>query len=207
MHITKLSRKITGCWITLAGFFALTLLLAGCGGLAHPGPNLGAPTGATNLNTFSVGDTVMVICAGPAEGAGTLQPHEEKIKDDGTITLQLVGTIVAAGKTPGNLQKELQLKYENFFKNITVTVKDLERYFYVDGEVGNRGPKVYLAETDIIKAISAAGGFTDYAKKTRVHLIRNGHTQIINCVKAIDRPEYNVLIYPGDKIIVPRRLW
>ena len=136
-----------------------------------------------------------------------LQPHEEKIKDDGTITLQLVGTIVAAGKTPGNLQKELQHEYEKYFKNITVTVKDLERYFYVDGEVGSRGPKVYLAETDIIKAISAAGGFTDYAKKTRVHLIRNGHTQIINCVKAIDRPEYNVLIYPGDKIIVPRRLW
>src|SRR5450759_2731764 len=137
MKMTKLYRKITGCWITLAGFFALTLLLAGCGGLAHPGPNLGAPTGATNLNTFCVGDTVMVICAGPAEGAGMPQPHEEKIKDDGTIRLQLVETIVAAGKTPGNLQKELQHEYEKYFKNITVTVKDLERYFYVDGEVGS----------------------------------------------------------------------
>jgi protein involved in polysaccharide export with SLBB domain len=208
MHMTKLSRKITGCWITLAGFFALTLLLAGCGGLAHPGSNLGAPTGATNLNTFCVGDTVMVICAGPgAEGAGTLQPHEEKIKDDGTITLQLVGTIVAAGKAPGNLQKELQEKYNNFYKNITVTVKDLARYYSVGGEVRSPGPKEYLGETDIIKAIQASGDFTDFAKKTKVHLIRNGRTQIINCVKAVDHPEYDVLIYPMDKIVVPRRLW
>ena len=32
-------------------------------------------------------------------------------------------------------------------------------------------------------------------------------TQIINCKKAMTHPELDLEVYPGDKIIVPRRLW
>jgi len=60
----------------------------------------------------------------------------------------------------------------------------------------------------IVKAIAVAGGFTDFAKKTKVRLTRGSHTEIINVEKAISDPRYDVPIFPGDKIFVPRRfLW
>jgi len=178
------------------------LLVAGCAGVTKN--KGGEPIPTNNPNVFAVGETIDVMFSMPTTPP---PPYEERIKDDGTITMPLVGVIKAAGKSPGDLQKELQAKYEKFYNNITVTVRDQERYFYTDGEVQSRGPKLYLGEMDIVQALSAAGGFTEYAKRTRVHLIRNGKTQIINAVKAVDDPRYDVKIYPGDKIVVPRRLW
>jgi polysaccharide export outer membrane protein len=205
MHMTKMFMKATGCWITLVGLFAATLLLAGCGGSGGDPFPPGAFTGSTNVGSFAIGDQVTIKFAGPTEPPPT---HEERIKNDGTITLSLIGAIHAAGKTPGELQKEIQVKYEHYFKGMTVTVQDVERLYYVDGEVNSKGGKVYPGEIDIVKAIAAAGGFTDYAKKTKIRLIRNGHTQIIDYTKAIQQdPRHNVLVYPNDTINVPRRIW
>jgi protein involved in polysaccharide export with SLBB domain len=65
-----------------------------------------------------------------------------------------------------------------------------------------------LGETDIVKAISAAGDFTDFANKRKVRLTTaDGHTKIINVRKAIEDPQYDVPVYPGDKIFVPRRFF
>ena len=201
MQITNRSGKVAQ-WITLLGCAVVMLVLAGCAGVTKN--SAGANIGIGTNNVFAVGETIDVMFSMPTAPP---PPYEERIKDDGTIMMPLVGVIHAAGKSPGDLQKELQTQYERFYNNITVTVKDQDRYFYVDGEVQSRGPKLYLSDMDIIQALSAAGGFTDYAKRTRVHLIRNGKTEIINCVKAIDDPRYDVKVYPGDKIVVPRRLW
>jgi len=58
-----------------------------------------------------------------------------------------------------------------------------------------------------VRAISVAGGFTDFAKRTKVQLTHNGKTQIINVDKAIRDPRLDVPVYPGDTIYVPRRLF
>src|SRR5262249_8761817 len=95
-----------------------------------------------------------------------------------------------------------------YFTGLNVTVRGEARYFYVDGEVGARGQKEYPGEMTIVKAISMAGGFTDFAKKTRVRLTRGGHTQIVNVEKAIADPNYDVLFSPGEKIYFTRGiLW
>ena len=89
---------------------------------------------------------------------------------------------------------------------MTVTVKPGDRFYSVDGEVRNAGPKPYLGKTDVVDAIAAAGGFTDFAKKSKVQLIHpNGKKEIINYEKAIDDSTYNRAVYPGDQVIVPRR--
>jgi len=199
--MTNLSGKATR-WITLLGCAIAVLVLAGCAGVTK-NPE-GAQTVVGTNNVFAVGNTIDVLFSMPTTPP---PPYEERIKDDGTITMPLVGVIHAAGKSPGDLQKELQVKYERLYNNITVTVKDQDRYFYVDGEVQSRGPKLYLSDMDIVQALSAAGGFTEYAKRTRVKLTRNGKTEIINAIKAIDDPRYDVKVYPDDKIYVPRRLW
>jgi len=143
--------------------------------------------------------------------SGETQPlpaHSEAIKDDGRITPPYVGSIVAKGKSPGELQDELQKLYNVFYKNMTVTVSSKERYYTVLGEVKAASPKPYLGTTTILDAISAAGDFTEFAKKTQIRINHpNGKTETIDYFKAIEDPKQNVPIYPGDTIIVPRRLF
>jgi len=217
--------KRTGQWMALAGMLVAAIWLTGCQSSDSAFSDvpesvldqaMGQPTNSTSAvspassakvvkDKFQIGDTVTVTFSGITE---QIPPHEETIKEDGTITLAYIGSVKAAGRTPGDLQKEIQDKYDKIYKNLTVTVSPKERVYYVGGEVKTPGPKAYLGETDIIKAIQAAGDFTDFAKKTKVRLTRaNGTTQVINCVKVIDGTQPDVPVYPGDKIVVPRRLW
>lgn len=162
---------------------------------------------AAYADAFRVGDIVTVTVTGIQ--SETIPPHDERIKDDGTINLYLVGSVQAAGRSPGELQRELQARYEVYFKNPVVTVKATDRFYYVGGEVKHPGAQPYLGETTVTKAIQAAGDFTDFAKKTNIHVIRADGTSLkVNFNKAIDQPSSDPPIYPGDKIHVPRRvLW
>lgn len=161
-------------------------------------------TGRTDL--FRVDDVVTVTVTGVV--SENITPHEERIKQDGSITLYLVGKVQAAGKTAGEFQSELQRAYERFYKNPVVTVKSFERYYYVGGEVKMPGVQVYLPETTVTKAIQAARDFTDFANKRNIRVIRaDGTTLKVNFNKVLDNPRLDPPIYPGDKIHVPRRWW
>lgn len=211
----KSFRTITGKWAGWLGILGIAVALAGCQsnapifidpGISGSGTN-GTPQtkyhGPTDI--LHKGDLVTVTFSGPTSEAPIPQ-HEEYIKDDGTITPPSIGSVMAAGKTSGDLQKELQEKYNKLYRNLTVTVKSGARFYYVTGEVMQPGPKNYLGETDVIKAITAASGFTEYAKKSRIKLIHpNGKTEIVNYEKAIENPEKNLPVFPGDQVIVPRR--
>jgi polysaccharide biosynthesis/export protein VpsN len=158
---------------------------------------------------FTVGDTVTVTFSGVQDPP---LKHEEEVKGDGTITITLIGSVKADHKTPGDLQKEIYAafvpKYYTANSGFNVTVQPKERVFYVGGEVKIEGPKVYLGKTTLTKAIQAAGGFTDYANKRSVKLIRaDGTTSTVNWNKANDNPTLDPSIFPGDKIHVKRRIF
>ncbi len=137
---------------------------------------------------------------------------DEKIREDGTITLTLNKSFKAAGMTASELEKEIRKCYvPDYYKYMTVTVKpDVStQWYYVDGEVSSRGSRqIYNSRITVLKAIASAGGFTDFANKKKVKLTRvDGRSQTVNCVKALDNPSLDPEVYPGDKIHVPRRLW
>jgi len=166
-------------------------------------PATGQAPGRTDV--FRVGDVVVVTFSGTSE---TITPHEERIKEDGTITLSLVGSIKAAGKSSGELQHELQKNYDKFYKTLVVTVRSFSRFYYVGGEVKRPGAQQYLGETSVTKAIQAAGDFTDFARKNAIRVIRaDGTALTVNFGKLIDDPSLDPPIYPGDKIHVPRRVF
>lgn len=158
-------------------------------------------------DVFQVGDSVAVLVTGVS--SEEIPPHQEGIKDNGTISLYLIGTVQAAGRSPGELQRELQKRYEVYFKNPVVTIQSAQRFYYVGGEVKRPGAQPYLGKTTVTKAIQSAGDFTDFAKKTKVQVIRADGTSLrVNFNKAIDEPRLDPPIYPGDKLHVPRRiLW
>jgi polysaccharide export outer membrane protein len=160
--------------------------------------------GSDLSDTLDVGDAVVIVLTGIT--TDQVPPHEERIKDDGTINLYLVGAVKAAGRTAGELQRVLQDEYERFFKNPVVTVNAAPRYYYVGGDVRRPGAQPYLGRTTVTKAIQAAGDFTDFGQKKNIQVIRTDGTKLtVNFKKAIREPSLDPPIYPGDKIHVPRR--
>ena len=161
----------------------------------------------TGPDTLHAGDRINISFAGlPVP----VEKHEEQIREDGNITPPLLlRTVKAPGKSIGQLQDELQKLYvPDYFKSATITVRRQDSYFFVGGEVKAPGQKPYLSEMTVIKAIQAAGDFTEYAKKTKIQVIRaNGHKEKpVSYPKAIQNPKLDLPIFPGDQVIVPRRI-
>jgi polysaccharide export outer membrane protein len=156
---------------------------------------------------FNVGDLVVVNFSGLSDVM--IPPHEERVKEDGTITLPFIGSVVARGKGPGELQKEIRAKYVEgkiYPANLNVTVKGQERSFFVDGEVRMPNRYVWAEGMTVLKAVASAGGFTDFAKRSKVTVTRmDGRKFTINCEKAMENPELDLPVYPGDRVLVPRR--
>ena len=117
--------------------------------------------------------------------------------------------LVAAGKKIGELEQELHSRYvPKYFRRLTVTILSDTRYFTVSGQVRKENIIPYRGELTLLEGIAAAGGFTDFAKKTKVQVTRaNGDIFHVNCNDAQKNPQLDLPIYPGDQIFVPRRLW
>ena len=155
-----------------------------------------------------VGDSLTIILT---DTPTPIPVFDEKIKEDGTITLTLNQTFKADGMILGELEKAIRKRYvPDYFKEMTVTVKQQEstRWYYVNGEVKGPARQIYTSRITVLKTIASAGGFTDFANKKKVRLTRlDGRTLIVNCVKALEKPALDLEVYPGDTVHVPRRLW
>ena len=211
---------------------AVALALAVLTGCSTPNDGFqNAPPSAAGTNSAAVTTPVSVPAPGPNSnsipGPDILYPgykitiifsgipnpppkHEEKIRDDGYITPPYLGRpVMAAGKTVGQLQDELQKAYvpDYFARALTVTVKTEDLFFFVTGEVKSPGQKPYLSAMTVLSAIQAAGGFTEFASKRNVQIIRVGNQiETVNCDRAIKNPKLDKPIFPGDKVFVKSRL-
>ena len=154
---------------------------------------------------FKVGDLVFVTFSGIEQ---PLAQHEERVKEDGTLTLAQIGSVKAVGKTPGQLQKDIRDRYVPRFytESFNVTVRSQDRFFYVGGEVKGNNRYPWVEGMTMVKAIQNAGGLTEWARASKVRVTRqNGRTFTVNYDKALEDAKYDVPIYPDDSINVPRR--
>ena len=190
------------------GLFAAALF-SGCEEPTAPEGYLPQPPpAALDVARFRVGQTVTIIFSGV--GDTTIPAHEEVIKEDGTITLPLIGAVYAIGKTAGELQNEIHDLYvPKFYVRLTVTVKAGDRVFYVGGEVAHTGVFQYISDTTVTKAIQAAGGLTPFSSHSKIWLIHSGSSQRIqvNYDEAIRNPAKDPAVYPDDQITVERTLF
>ena len=173
----------------------------------HPVP-AGPLARSTSEEVIRVGEALHIVFS---DTVTVIPPVDDRVKEDGTITLMFNETFRAAELTPGDLAKEIRRRYvPAYYQQLTATVnREVVRIYYVDGEVRNQSRQSYTGKITVTQAIASASGFTDFANKSKVKLIRaNGKTQIVNCKKAIEHPELDPEVFPGDRIHVPRSiLW
>jgi polysaccharide export outer membrane protein len=139
------------------------------------------------------------------------------VRPDGKISLPLIGDITAAGLTAQALSKHIADSLAEFMSapTVSVQVKEINSYhIFVVGEVGKPGKIVLKSFTSVLQGISYAGGFTTFASRNNVHVVRmvkNGHgemKQVMIPVPYTDimqgkNLEANFILKAGDVIVVP----
>ena len=210
--------RFLGCWVKrLLALFSV-ILIAGCagtGGQSGPPIDVNSLTlvgGATNSPIDPTGTILQVgekITVSFSDMVNPIPPIDTQIKEDRTILLIYNQTFVAAGKTAGQLEKEIRARYvPDYFKQMTPTVKQTQdKFFSIGGEVRNPSRQVYIGYITALGAINAAGGFTEYAAKSRFQFFRGkGKPITLDYSRLVKHPDEDKEIFPGDIIYVPRRL-
>jgi polysaccharide export outer membrane protein len=175
---------------------------------ARPSKNMVA-TGVDEVSgRLRPGDELSIrIDAGSAQ-ATTVPPSDVIINEDGEITLPLVGHIKAGGLTSSELGEHIQANYvPRYYVRCTATVIVALRFFYVGGEVHNPSRFPWSEDMTLLKAINTAAGFTDYANRRKVQLVRGKQQQEFDCQELQRDPSKDIPIRPGDTITVPRSIF
>jgi polysaccharide export outer membrane protein len=138
--------------------------------------------------------------------------EEVLVRIDGKISFPLLGDIQASGQTPLQVKREIETGLKNYIASpiVTVTVKmPGSQKFYVLGEVAKTGEYVLMKDLTVLQAFALAGGFTQWASKKEIILLRNenGKEKIlkINYKEIVKGEDFsqNVHIKVNDTIIVP----
>ena len=139
------------------------------------------------------------------------------VRPDGKISLPLIGDITAAGLTAEALSKHIADSLAEFMSapTVSVQVKEINSYhIFVVGEVGKPGKIVLKSFTSVLQGISYAGGFTTFASRNNVHvvrMVRNGNGEMKQVMIPVpyldivrgDNLEANFILKAGDVIVVP----
>ena len=134
------------------------------------------------------------------------------VRMDGMISLPLLNDVLAAGQTPMQLKEEINKRLGDFVEDATVTIMvktSTSQKFYILGEIARTGEYPLIKDLTVLQAFALAGGFTEWASKKEIILLRHkdGQNKIIrvnykNIVKGKDFSQ-NILIEADDTIIVP----
>ena len=137
---------------------------------------------------------------------------EVPVRNDGKISVPLLDDVHAEGLTTDELKELLTQALSEYISNpnVTVIVRNMtsKRAFLIGG-VQRSGPIPLATNMRILDALAAAGGFTTFADKKRVKIIRqteNGEVEYrfdYDAYIAGKAPGTNLRLLPGDTIVIP----
>jgi polysaccharide biosynthesis/export protein len=139
--------------------------------------------------------------------------QEMVVRPDGMITFPLIGEIVAAGRTAEDVRLEITKRLTKYLPTptVTVTVLKVQSYrIYVLGRVNKPGEYQAGHNTDVLQALSMAGGLTPYAAENDIKIIRRNHgsEELVFPFRYGDARkgkdlEQNIVLQRGDVVMVP----
>ncbi len=190
------------CGLLIAGF------VAGCNVAPKAKPAADATPANPAVLTLRPGDKLELKFYYAPELNETQQ-----IRPDGKLTLQLIGEVQAAGKTPAELSTELQTAYSTQLKypQVTVVVREqLQQKVYVAGEVAQPGLIDLAGPMSVLDAVMASGGFNMTTAETSSVIVmrhvdgkRIGYkVNLKNAMLGGDNEPF--ALAPQDIVFVPR---
>jgi polysaccharide export outer membrane protein len=120
----------------------------------------------------------------------------------GSITMPLIGSVPARGRTPARLASEIAGKLRNgYIRDPSVAVEiDSYRPFFILGEVAAPGQYPYVPNMSVESAVAIAGGFSPRARRDSVTLTHTDGSGVSRYVVPLGTP-----LGPGDTVLVGER--
>lgn len=148
------------------------------------------------------GDSLNIALLGVPDAS----THSGQIDEQGLIRLPYIGPVAAATLTTAELSQRIRQSYldRKIYMAVDVAVTVTERYIYVGGEVARPGRIIWTPDLTLVKAIQAAGGFSLYARESKVTLLRDKTAYELNVQLAQRDPSQDPRLTPGDSLQVPR---
>lgn len=174
---------------------ALPLALGACG---INSIDLPPPPPEPPVYKLAPGDKIAVMVYGQTDMSGQFD-----VNADGNVSLPLLGSVPAAGRTIADFMGDLRTRLNKFVVDPRFTVDIVTyRQVFVLGEVQHPGGYPYTVGLTAQQAVALAGGFTRRAITDKLVLTRETDK---------GPQEYgvklNAFIAPGDTLDVQRRLF
>jgi polysaccharide export outer membrane protein len=132
------------------------------------------------------------------------------VRPDGMITLPLISDVKAVGLKTEELQNLLTEKLKNYVNEpqVTVIVRAIRsRKVYLVGEVAHQGTYPLNGDMTALELLAAAGGVGPFAKADSIYILREKNGKKIRIPfqykKAVAGKSENVVLQPGDVVVVP----
>ena len=208
----------------IATSIILLMLVSGCGSIgptSTPEPTP-APSAATADGSAAKSRTQeYVIGAGDQLGISVYHAPELSVpglpvRPDGRISMPLIPDIVAAGKTPTELGRELEGRLKEYIKDPIVTVMvtgfigPFNRQVRVIGEATEPAAVPYRDHMTVLDLMIAVKGLTKYAAGNSAIIVRGSgekretiHVRLSDLIKSGDIDQ-NIELLPGDTLIIPQ---
>lgn len=138
------------------------------------------------------------------------------VRPDGRISIPLVEDVVAVGKTPTVLAREMERRLAKYVTSPIVTViatsfiGPFAQQVRVIGEAAAPRALPYRANMTMLDAMIEVGGLTKYAAGNRASLVRmvnnvqTSYTVHLDSLINDGDIDSNVALEPGDVIIIPQ---
>jgi polysaccharide biosynthesis/export protein len=179
---------------------------------AAPLQTTGQSTGQSTGPTFSgyllqPGDVLLVTVWKETELTG-----EVLIRPDGGMSYPLAGDLQAAGHTVAELTAMLEARIRRFEPDaaVSISIKTANgNRIYVIGKVNHPGDFSLNRPTDVMQALSLAGGATPFADTNAIRILRRSGDHEISIpfryhdVERGRKLNQNILLQSGDTVVVP----
>jgi polysaccharide export outer membrane protein len=134
------------------------------------------------------------------------------VRPDGMVTLPLIGDMSAAGMTPDALRMQIQTAAAKYVQDpsVTIVVRQIHsRKVFITGEVKTPGAYPLTGPRTVMQLIALAGGLNEYADAKGITVMRTvqGRQESFKFnykdVAHGKNLEQNILLKPGDTVVVP----
>ena len=138
------------------------------------------------------------------------------VRPDGRLSVPLIDDLVATGRTPTQLARDIEAQLKKFVQDPTVTVivggfhGPFDQQVRIIGEATDPQAIPYQANMTVLDLMISVHGLTRFAAGNRAELVRNVNgKQTIIPVRIDDLIKdgdigANVAVQPGDILIVPQ---
>jgi polysaccharide biosynthesis/export protein len=155
------------------------------------------PAASDAAYRLDAGDRLRVVVYGQEGLTNTYA-----IDAGGSITMPLIGSVPARGRTPAGLASAITGKLRGGYIRDPSVAVEIEAYrpFFILGEVAAPGQYPYVPNMSVESAVAIAGGFSPRARRDRVTLTHTDGSSSMRIVVPL-----GTALSPGDTVLVGER--